>query len=162
DARHLGLVLADAAGHGVAAAMLSVLLKHRLRLRDPASGAPLEPAEVLRHANRALREDDPAPGAFITAVYVLLDRVTGRARLAAAGHPPTVWIHQGQGRLLDRTGPALGLTADAHYDQQEVTLDHRDRLLLYTDGLLDGGPSAPTHGELIDALTRPNGNRAEL
>lgn len=162
DDRHLGLMLADAAGHGVAAAMLSVLLKHRLCLRDPATGAPLEPAEVLYRANSSLREDNPAPGAFITAVYLLLDRITGRARLAAAGHPPVLWVHDGEVRLLDRTGPALGLTSDARFEQQEVGLGRGDRLLLYTDGLLDGGPSAPTHDDLGEALTRSNADPAEL
>jgi serine phosphatase RsbU (regulator of sigma subunit) len=160
--RHLGIVIADAAGHGVAAAMLSVLFKHRLAVWDRAAGAPLEPCEVLSRANAELCSDASTPGSFITAAYLLMDRVSGEARVAAAGHPPALWIRAGEGRLLDRTGPALGLTPAARYTQETFTLEPGDRLLLYTDGLLDGGPASPTHPQLISALAEPDGDRAEL
>ncbi len=152
---HLGIVVADAAGHGVAAAMLSVLLKHRLTVWDHKGHVPLEPREVLRRANAALHPYTTHSGSFVTAAYLLLDRRSGEATLAAAGHPPAVWINEGRGRLLDRTGPALGLTEQAIYGQDRIIIGHGDRLLLYTDGLLDGGPHSPTQDELAAALAAP-------
>ncbi|MEQ8859019.1 MAG: SpoIIE family protein phosphatase [Pseudomonadales bacterium] len=161
DDRHVGLVIADAAGHGVAAAMLSVLFKHRLKLKGE-DGNPLMPNRVLRALNRSLHQTMSAPGAFITAAYVLLNPRTGRARVASAGHPPCI-LHSpgGESRLLERTGPALGLEADASYEETSIELGVGDRLLLYTDGVLEGGPASPTQDDLSRAmLSEPD--RSEL
>ncbi|MCB1677719.1 MAG: SpoIIE family protein phosphatase [Halioglobus sp.] len=141
DPDHMGLVIADAAGHGVAAAMLSVLFKLRLNLCDQ-HGQLLMPGRVLANLNRRLLDTLSAPGTFITAVYVLLNRQTGEARIASAGHPPCIWSRpSGHSRLLERTGPALGLAADASYEESAVQLAVGDRLLLYTDGVLGVGES---------------------
>lgn len=151
DREHLGLVIADAAGHGVAAAMLSVLLKLRLKLTTEDERA-LPPAQVLASLNRKLFDMVSAPGAFITAVYVLLNRRTGKATMASAGHPPLIWTSPaGESRLLERTGPALGLGPEASYSELEIQLDVGDRLLMYTDGVL-GGAECHSCQDLIDTL----------
>lgn len=150
--QHVGLVIADAAGHGVAAAMLSVLFKLRLKLTD-SEGKVLMPNRVLRNLNRRLHETVSTPGAFITAVYVLLNRRTGNVRIASAGHPPCIWTSpEGESRLLERTGPALGLVADARYEERSIHLELGDRLLLYTDGVVEGGATSPTQDDLANAL----------
>ena len=151
DDRHLGIVLADAAGHGVAAAMLTVLLKHRLVLTDQA-GEPLPPSAVLATANERLMEDVTGPGMFITAVYALLDRRSGKLVMAAAGHPPSLWVNQYESRQFSRTGPALGLRRDAEYDQETVMLEQGDRMFFYTDGVIEGGPDSPTLASLTADL----------
>ncbi len=161
DQQHMGLVIADAAGHGVAAAMLSVLLKLRLSLTDKA-GMLQMPSQVLSNLNRRLYETVTAPGAFITAVYVLLNRHTGQARIASAGHPPCIWTTPaGQCQLLAHTGPALGLEADARYEEREVQLAAGDRLLLYTDGVLGSGAEPITCDDLTRTLCSGI-DRAEL
>lgn len=161
DNQHLGLVIADAAGHGVAAAMLAVLFKLRLRVRDR-DGNLLMPNAVLRNLNRRLHETISAPGTFITAVYALVNKRTGDVRLASAGHPPAVCrADSGESNLLERTGPALGLVADARYEERTIHLDTGDRLLLYTDGVIEGGAESPTHDEIVHALGS-NPDRSEL
>lgn len=163
DERHLGLVIADAAGHGVAAAMLSVLFKHRLKLKDEESQTALMPNEVLRKVNRSLHADLSAPGAFITAAYVLVDRPSGRVSVASAGHPPCILASRdGQTRMLARTGPALGLEADARYEQTTMEMGVGDRLLIYTDGVLEGGASSPCHADLARGLMADADDRATL
>jgi serine phosphatase RsbU (regulator of sigma subunit)/anti-anti-sigma regulatory factor len=137
DDRHIAIYVADATGHGVTAAMLSVLFKQRLVMVDAVSGKPLRPAEVLGVVNRSLREAVSAPGLFLTAVYCLLDTSTGIMTVASAGHPPAMHKQaDGQTRLIQRTGPALGLSADADFSEERLHLQPNDRLLLYTDGLL--------------------------
>lgn len=54
--------------------------------------------------------------------------------------------------MLERTGPALGLEADARYEDTDIELAVGDRLLLYTDGVLEGGPTSPTQDDLARAL----------
>ena len=85
DARHAAFVIADAAGHGVAAAMLSVLFKHWLRMVDDETNEPLSPRAVLENLNPRLLTDVTSSGLFVTAVYALLELDTGRLRLASAG-----------------------------------------------------------------------------
>ena len=152
DQKHVGLVIADAAGHGVAAAMLSVLFKLRLNFSDK-EGHVLTPSQVLMNLNRRLQETISAPGAFITAAYVVLDRQTGLARIASAGHPPCIWTSaDGEFRLLERTGPALGLGDEASYGESEVQLNVGDRLLLYTDGVLGSGTATANSDDLVNTL----------
>jgi serine phosphatase RsbU (regulator of sigma subunit) len=137
DERHLAFYVADATGHGVSSAMLSVLFKQRLVFVEPGSGAPRSPAAALQAVNHSLGEAVVAPGLFLTAVYCLLDTRDGTVTLASAGHPPVLHVRaNGETRLIRRTGPALGLTADATFTEERFQLESGDRLLLYTDGLL--------------------------
>lgn len=138
--QHLAFYLADATGHGVTSAMLSVLFKQRLVLVDPATGLALPPAEVLAAVNRSICEAHAAPGLFLTAVFGLLDTSDASLTLASAGHPPVLHARHGrETRLVRRTGPALGLAPDAHFQQVRLQLLAGDRILLYTDGLLPSG-----------------------
>jgi serine phosphatase RsbU (regulator of sigma subunit)/anti-anti-sigma regulatory factor len=138
--QHLAFYLADATGHGVTSAMLSVLFKQRLVLVDPATGLALPPADVLAAVNRSICEAHAAPGLFLTAVFGLLDTSDASLTLASAGHPPVLHARDGQEtRLIRRTGPALGLAPDAHFQQERLQLLAGDRILLYTDGLLPSG-----------------------
>ncbi|HSV34009.1 MAG TPA: SpoIIE family protein phosphatase [Ramlibacter sp.] len=138
--RHLAFYLADATGHGVTSAMLSVLFKQRLVLVDPKTGLALAPAAVLGAVNRSLCQAHAAPGLFLTAVLGLLDTMDSSITLASAGHPPVLHLRAGrETRLIRRTGPALGLAPDASFRQERLQLAAGDRILLYTDGLLPSG-----------------------
>jgi sigma-B regulation protein RsbU (phosphoserine phosphatase) len=153
DRRHVGLVIADAAGHGVAAAMLSVLFKHHLRMWDEESRRPLPPRTVFEDLNRDLRAHVTGPGIFVTAIYALLDVKSGRMRLVSAGHPPAI-LNQATGgtKRLERSGPALGLQDDARYQEIKVDVESGDSLLLYTDGLVEDGSLATQYDDLEKTL----------
>ena len=137
DERRVVLLIADAAGHGLSAALLAVLFRSQLRLVD--SDARLRrPREMLQAANRALCKGFPAPGLFVTAAYCLLDTETRVATIASAGHPALILLRKRGGtERVFHTGPALGLRAEADYAEQEVDLEAGDRLLFYSDGLYD-------------------------
>ncbi len=161
DDRYLGVVIADAAGHGVAAAMLSVLFKLRLKQRD-ADNTVLNPQQVLQRLNGRLYDMLTAPGAFITASYVLLDLDNGEGFYASAGHPPCIITgSEKRSQLLGRTGPALGLEPEANYTEHTFVLDPGDRLLLYTDGVLEGGPKSPSTATLTKTVLS-DGDRETL
>jgi serine phosphatase RsbU (regulator of sigma subunit) len=152
DERHIGVYVADATGHGVTAAMLSVLFKQQLEQID-ASGKPLAPSAVLTASNHSLMEAGLTPGLFLTVAYALIDLTTGAVTFAGAGSPPIV--HQraaGETRLLRRTGPALGLAQRARFTEEHFVLEPGDRLLLYTDGLLHGDGAAAEHATLEHLL----------
>jgi CheY-like chemotaxis protein len=154
DERHLIFYLADATGHGVTSAMLSVLFKQRLVLTDPATGRVLPPAAVLAAVNRSLCQAHAAPGLFLTVVLGLLDTSDATLTLASGGHPPVLHVRQGgETRLIRRTGPALGLAPDAQFTQEHVQVAAGDRILLYTDGLI-ASPLELARAE--EVLTQPH------
>ena len=149
----LALYVADAAGHGVAAAMLSVLFKQRLRMCDD-EGNSLPPSDVLRQVNAQLSDDVLKQGLFLTATYALLDPKTGEMSVASAGHTPMLLMRaDGEHVLLKRTGPALGIVNVAEFTEHRMNLQKGDRLILYTDGLIDGLESAGD--DEIASLLRP-------
>lgn len=155
DDRYLVLVIADAAGHGVSAAMISMLFKNRLKVADP-DGRLYRPCEALTRLNQAMQSDKPAPGVFVTAAYCLFDMERRTLIIASAGHPPQIRLRPDGGTdLVTHTGPALGLYGDAAYGEQSLTLAAGDRVLLYTDGLFNaaGEASVPTP-ETIAGLLR--------
>lgn len=158
---HTVFYVADATGHGVAAAMLSVLFKQRLEMRN-GDGRAASPAAVLGRVNEHLRRDIQAPGMFLTAAYCVLEPATNELRIASAGHPPILVARaDGAREWIERTGPALGLESGATYAERSITLSAGDRVLLYTDGLIDGCADA-TQGqsELADNVAVERANTA--
>ncbi len=168
------LLVADAAGHGLSAAMLAVLFRSRLPLVDPDSRLPLRPMDALLAANRSLSDGPAASGLFLTAALCLVDLRRGDVSIASAGHPPLL-VRRSDGRVeqVFHTGPALGLYPEAVFTQHELRLERGDRLLLYTDGLFenvapdDAAPALRVVGRLaeergggLDALLRLAGSTA--
>jgi serine phosphatase RsbU (regulator of sigma subunit)/anti-anti-sigma regulatory factor len=164
DDRWAVLMIADAAGHGLSAAMLAVLFRSRLPLLDADSAAPTRPCDTLQAANRALCAGFPAPGLFLTAAYCLLDTQGRRATVASAGHPPLLLLRRGGGiERIFHTGPALGLQPEADFAEQKVVLEPGDRMLFYSDGLYDwlpGEGEAPSD-EVAAALQREEARAGE-
>jgi phosphoserine phosphatase RsbU/P len=165
DDRHAVLYVADAAGHGVSAAMLAVLFKHRIGMLDAVTQEPAQPRAVLDRANTHIRYECAAPGLFLTAAYCLLDLKTGELTVASAGHPPVIVLRaDGRQEMIYHTGPALGLSADALYSQATIRLAAGDRVLLYTDGMYEALDSAdrPPHDLLADRLAGMKGDGWEM
>ncbi|MCZ6502037.1 MAG: SpoIIE family protein phosphatase [Gammaproteobacteria bacterium] len=153
DDGRIALYVADAMGHGVSAAMLSVLFKQRLEMCDQA-GYALSPSKVLTHVNERLYTDVLTSGMFLTAAYVLLDTKTFELRAASAGHTPMLLLREdGEYVLLERTGPALGIAKAPQFTEHRLELRSGDRLILHTDGLTDGMEVAQGIDGLRDLIT---------
>jgi serine phosphatase RsbU (regulator of sigma subunit) len=108
------------------------------------------PAAVLERVNRLIGL--LLPGEAATICLLTLDPVTGRARLANAGHLPPLIIADGDARLIVHRGPLLGIRADRPEDL-EFTLPPGGTLVLYTDGLIERRGADIDHGlaALVDA-----------
>jgi serine phosphatase RsbU (regulator of sigma subunit)/anti-anti-sigma regulatory factor len=156
DERHVVLLIADAAGHGLSAAMLAVLFRNHLPLAHPESRYPCRPSDALAAVNRDLCQGFTGPGLFVTAAYCLVDVLTREIAVASAGHTPLLLLRNfGSTERVFHTGPALGLYPQARFAEQQIVLEEGDRLLLYTDGLYDrfsGDAASPS--ERIAALLR--------
>jgi sigma-B regulation protein RsbU (phosphoserine phosphatase) len=138
DDHRVAFVIADAAGHGVSAAMLSVLFKTRLQQFNDGD-SPQHPAILLERLNEYLFDECASPGLFITAAYAVIDLHKADLCFASAGHPPMVLRRSnGDVEMLCHTGPALGLDREAKFAENRIRFDRGDQVLCYTDGLCDG------------------------
>ncbi|HZW11348.1 MAG TPA: PP2C family protein-serine/threonine phosphatase [Phycisphaerales bacterium] len=137
DERHIAVMLADAVGHGVPAALLTLVIGRALRQYDD-SGArhPLHsPAETLARLNAELCIENEAGDRFATAVCAVIDTHSHAVTLASAGHPAPMLMGRGQGRAVSGgDGPLLGVFTHAEYTQTTLELSPGETLLLYTDG----------------------------
>jgi len=140
------LVMADVAGHGVPAALVTAMAKMSF-LRWVRPNTAIDVAEVLRQVNldllRAVRTDH-----YLTAFAGHLELATGKLRYCRVCHPyPFLVRADGRTERLDhRGGFFVGMFLDAQYTQTEITLEHGDMLFLYTDGLNE---SADPDGKLF-------------
>jgi sigma-B regulation protein RsbU (phosphoserine phosphatase) len=132
DASHAGLLIADVSGHGVPAALIASMVK--MSATAQRSNAA-HPATLLAGMNAALCGN--TQGQFVTAAYVYLDARTRELRYSAAGHPSMLLLRGGQVVEVAENGLLLAAAEDAHYTEKSVGMETGDRLLLYTDGLLE-------------------------
>jgi sigma-B regulation protein RsbU (phosphoserine phosphatase) len=139
DDRRLGVLLADVSGHGVPAALIASMVKVALAAQQ---GCADRPAALLTGMNKTLF--GRLGGQYVTAAYVFIDERSGLFRYAAAGHPPMLHLARSSGgvRELEKNGLALGFAPAASYDELELPLEGGERLLLYTDGLIEAANAA--------------------
>jgi len=138
DETHWGFYLADAVGHGVAAGLLTMYIKHAIRpkrvLRTGYELVP--PGEVLGHLNSLLAAQRLPDSQFITGWYGVVDIESKVLDYAVAGHPPAILVStDGSLQELHGEGCVLGITADETYSNESVSLSPGQRLILYSDGL---------------------------
>ena len=133
DDGRLGIVVGDATGHGVPAALVMASARSMLRAVAQASNSP---GDALRRVNDPLATEIP-PNMFVTCFYCILDPKSGSLSYANAGHDlPYVW-HGGACEELRARGMPLGLMPGMHYEQKEIVLQKGESALLYTDGLVE-------------------------
>src|SRR5215216_545677 len=132
---HLGLVVGDASGKGMPAAL--VMASTRSVLRTVAQRGGVAPEEMLAEANEILYPDNP-PNMFVTCFYGILEPESGRLIYANAGHDlPYVRHGDGDAVKLRARGVPLGLMPGMSYEQKETILQAGETALLYSDGLVE-------------------------
>ncbi len=141
----LSVLVADVMGHGVPAALVASMVKVAVSSQRGHSG---EPASVIAELNTILCHE--VREQYVTAVYLYLDAVNGIGRYSAAAHPPPLLWRRGRQALekLGETGLLLGVRPNEPYAENEFSFEIGDRLLLYTDGLLEAeNPAGQSFGE---------------
>jgi len=131
----LGIVVGDASGKGMPAAL--VMASTRSVLRAVAQRGGVVPGQALAEANEILYPDIPS-NMFVTCFYAILDPESGRLLYANAGHDlPYLRHRNGEAEELRARGMPLGLMPGMSYEEKEIMLEPRDSTLLYTDGLVE-------------------------
>jgi sigma-B regulation protein RsbU (phosphoserine phosphatase) len=126
--------LADATGHGIQAALATMIIKSeydRLKTRD------LGPSEVLRELNKKFFENYSSSSLFFTCVLMDIDTAKGNIVFASAGHPDQMLLKEKKIHELPRTGKLIGFVNNASYEEVQYEISVGDRILLFSDGIYE-------------------------
>jgi serine phosphatase RsbU (regulator of sigma subunit) len=165
DEKHVGFYIADAVGHGVPAALLTMFIKQALVTKEiTASGYRLlPPNESLARLNQTLVDQNLAHATFATALYGVIDVETLNVTVARAGHPAPMLIHSVGAQIdvveaLKPEGALLGVFPNEQYEVASAQLSPGDRLFVYTDGieLAFGGEAIDTDRWQSELRARAN------
>ena len=133
DENKVAVVIADVAGHGIGAGILSAMTKSALRsqiLHDPS------PVAVLENLNATLHQVVERK-MFVTLAYVLLDWKERQAHIATAGHPPVLHRSKNIVREVRTQSLGLGMQRQCTFSKVVVPCASGDILCLYTDGVTE-------------------------
>lgn len=138
DETHVGFYMADAVGHGMPAALLTMFIKNALVTKQigPEGYRLLPPAMTMARLNEALISANLSHATFATALYGYIDTATNEAHFSRGGHPnPIVLRADGTIETTESEGPLLGIFADEIFTDCRVKLNPGDRLLIHSDGV---------------------------
>jgi sigma-B regulation protein RsbU (phosphoserine phosphatase) len=136
----LGIVLADASGKGVSAALLMANLIGCLRSEAERAGDDI--AAALCAVNRQFHAST-APERYATLFFGVYDEARRLLRYANCGHNPPLLLRAGGALLrLQPTAPVVGLLPDWSCEVAEVVLQPRDTLVVYSDGITEAASAS--------------------
>jgi serine phosphatase RsbU (regulator of sigma subunit) len=131
----IDVVIADVSGKGVAASLLMPSLAGVLHLRARELSGP---AAIIEDLDRVLMEIT-GPATFVTIFYARFLRSTRMLQYSSGGHNPPILIRKknGESRLLEESGPIVGILGNAQFFNTVIALEPGDILTLFTDGVTE-------------------------
>jgi steroid delta-isomerase-like uncharacterized protein len=157
----LGVVVGDATGKGVPAALVMSTTCGMLQVT--AGALDSSPGEVLAQVNETLFSRIPQ-NMFVTCFYAILEPESGTLNYANAGHDlPYLW-HSGECEELRARGMPLGLMPGMSYKEKEIILDADQGVFYYSDGLVEAyNPKGEMFGfQRLRALVAEHGEERAL
>lgn len=145
-----GVLIGDVAGKGLEAASLAAATRstiHAFVHQAPSA------SEALASANSVLCSQRPSTESFVTVCLVTIDLASGAMRVSNAGHPPAVILRaDGHVEFVSRGGLPLAVLDDQTYEESSDRLDPGDKLLMYTDGIIEARTDSELFG--LDGIER--------
>jgi phosphoserine phosphatase RsbU/P len=131
----LGVLAVDLTGHGLSAALLAVMVNTLITTFDKA--VMNSPGEFMIQLNEALI--NRLGGNFATAVYIIIDTQAQQLTYASAGHPHPLLARNAEQDVLALkcAGKLLGVVSGVLFEERQIPFLERDRLIMFTDGLLE-------------------------
>jgi sigma-B regulation protein RsbU (phosphoserine phosphatase) len=136
---HLGIVVADVSGKSVPGLAVMTMFRSLLRMNARRS---FHAAIALKAVNMQIA-DDLRRGMFVTCCYAVLNYVSGEVLVASAGHPPLIiWRSRTSAcQTVRPPGMLIGFDRGPMFnsvvEEERVTLEAGDRVLVYSDGLIE-------------------------
>ena len=130
----IGIVVADAVGKGIPAALLMAFLRASLRSGIQIGYAPHIAFSKVSNLLRDSIDDNQ----FITAIYGILDSTNKTFVFSNAGHNPPLLIKpDGEYRFVEYGDMPLGMFNDIHYHQHFIRFEAGQVMVIYTDGITE-------------------------
>jgi len=152
DDHQVGLLIADVSGHGVPAALIASMVKLAAASQRALAA---DPCGFLLGMNSALLGNTQSQ--FVTAAYVHLNSESGELRYSAAAHPPLLLVRNERITRIEENGVMLAVFGFASYSTAVHKLEAGDRIVMYTDGILEACNGAGEffgHDMLCHLLTK--------
>jgi serine phosphatase RsbU (regulator of sigma subunit)/predicted ester cyclase len=158
----LGLVVGDATGKGVPAALVMSTTLGMLRAVSQALDSS-SPGELLEQVNEALIPSIPT-NMFVTCFYAILEPKSGSLTYANAGHDLPYLHRNGEAEELRARGMPLGLMPKMGYEEKQTVLKAGEATLFYSDGLVEAhNPKGEMFGfARLQALVSEHGEEESL
>ena len=140
-----GYFVCDFAGHSTATGFLTSQMKTLLKQNCIAAFDPVESMIIM---NKVLK-DTLRPGQYVTADYAVYNTLRKKISVVNMGHPPALFVPlKGPTRFVARDGDILGGFDDVSFSMEEIEVEPGDRLVLYTDGLIEKSGTSVWSSEL--------------
>jgi len=136
DADSIAIAIADVIGKGIPAALMMSSFRGMLRAYADGGHKRHSMAEIIQKLNNTAC-DECRDGEFITLFYAIINTKDKTITYCSCGHEPGLLCRDGKIKELKKGGLVLGVTKEAAYDIETIKLNTDDRLLFYTDGLID-------------------------
>jgi phosphoserine phosphatase RsbU/P len=134
----IGVVVADAVGKGIPAALLMAFLRASLRTGVQIGYAP----HIAMAKVNNLLWDSVEDNQFVTAIYGILDATNRTFVYSNAGHnPPLIINPNGDYKLVEYGDLPLGMFREMRYHQHFIRFEPKQTLVLYTDGITEAAHS---------------------
>lgn len=164
DAQHAAIVIGDAVGHSIPAAVLMTMARGAIRTVFEARGEEIARTDkLLERVNKVLHDISSAEQ-FMTMVCGVFDIGQGVFSFSNAGHPAPYLVRGNLVVPLQAHGLILGVMPQVTYTRSTVPIQPGDVLVFYTDGLTEAmSPGRELfHSErLIEELGRCSSESAE-
>lgn len=128
------IFLADAPGHGIQAALITILIRsiyEDLRLKEESPGKLLSAIGSLFHGKFG------NVSTFFSASILEISSDGKKLTLSLAGSPPVLVQNKDEEHIIECENPLVGLLENFHFEDKEVSLTPGFRILCFTDGLTE-------------------------
>ena len=145
----------DVSGHGIPAALAAAMLKSLIAVAaEQLTSLQDIVCFVNRHFSQAIET-----GMFATAAFLKLSPSSNSLEYINAGHPPLLILRENETKEIEIPGFPLGISSDFSWESEEILFDPQDRLLLYTDGVIESFDQAGNLFGIKRLLQSINRNR---
>lgn len=133
DDKRSVITIADVAGKGLSAALLTTKLQSTIRAFADTSDSP---AELTFKTNKIFHRDS-LPNLFASMIYLEISSDSNTIRFANAGHFPPIILSNGELSELEKGDAALGILTNGSYRNFEVSLNSNQIFISYSDGITE-------------------------
>jgi serine phosphatase RsbU (regulator of sigma subunit) len=133
DSNRYGLTLGDISGKELSAALYMVKLQSTIR----AVASDYDSLSDLGKKINAIFYRDSEPARFATMIYLEMKPQSGKLNVLNAGHMPPLIMKEGKIEELPKGSIAIGVIQNPIYEEQSVSLDSGDTMIIFSDGITE-------------------------